>query len=93
MRTVSENQFHVLMAVLLIVALFVEDQAPRLLPAWNVPRIGLISFALGLCWLALFAAHRFRNLQQRIDVLEERLDRTTLRTDVLEDDARRRRKV
>lgn len=92
MRALSESQFHALMALLAVVSLLLEDQAPRYLPTWSMPRIGLITFALGLCWLALFAAHRFRTLQQRIEVLQDRLERTAQRTDLLEDDARRRRK-
>lgn len=91
MRTLAEPQFHLLMASLVLAALFLEQQGPRWLPGWSVPQIGLLTFTLGMCWLALFAGHRIRNLHQRIAVLEDRLDRTMQRTDTLEDDARHRR--
>jgi vacuolar-type H+-ATPase subunit D/Vma8 len=42
-------------------------------------------------WIALFAAYRLRTLQQRIEVLEDRLERTSRRADALEDETRRRR--
>jgi hypothetical protein len=79
------------MAVLVIASLFLDEGAARVLPNWSNPKVGLVTFALGLVWLALFAAHRIRNLHARIDVLQDRLDRTASRTEALEDDARRRR--
>ena len=91
MRTLAEPQFHMLMAFLVLLSLFVDQNATKVLPAWNMPDVGLVTFLLGLCWVALFAAHRFRNLQERIAVLEDKLERTASRTDVLEDDARSRR--
>jgi hypothetical protein len=91
MRSLTEPQFHVLMAVLVVASLLLDDQAPKLLPGWSMPQIGLVTFVLGIVWVALFAAHRFRNLQSRIEVLEDRLERTQKRADMLEDDARARR--
>ena len=91
MRTLREQQFHLLMAFLVIASMFVDQNATKVLPFWNMTTIGLVTFALGLCWVALFAAHRIRNLHERILVLEERLERTSQRAEMLEDDARRRR--
>lgn len=91
MHALAEPRFHVLMAFLVIGSIFLDQQATRLLPSWHMPAIGLVTFALGLVWVALFAAHRIRNLQLRIEVLEDRLERTSTRTDALEDDARQRR--
>ncbi|HLQ37440.1 MAG TPA: hypothetical protein VK348_06550 [Planctomycetota bacterium] len=91
MRALSENQFHTIMAALVVGSLLLDRAAPKLLPTWSPPLVGVITFALGLVWVALFAAHRFRNLGERIRVLEDRLDRTSRKADLLEDDARRRR--
>jgi len=91
MRTLAEPQFHMLMALLLIGSLFLDQYVVKILPAWNMPSIGLVTFLLGMVWVALFAAHRFRNLHERIVVLEDRLDRNVTHTEALEDDARRRR--
>jgi len=89
-RTLAERPFHLLMATLVVASLFVDQQAEHW-PAWHMPHIGLVTFALGLVWIALFAAYRLRTLQQRIDVLEDRLERTSRRADALEDETRRRR--
>jgi len=55
--------------------------------------VGVVTFTLGLCWVALFAAHRIANLHRRLDVLQDQLERTVRRTDALEDDARARRSL
>ena len=91
MRSLAEGQFHAVMAVLVVASLFLDRGASQLIPTWSNPSIGLVTFALGLVWVALFGAHRLRNLQLQLRVLEDRLDRITARADSLEDEARRRR--
>ena len=91
MHTLHERQFHLLMASLVIASLRLEQEASRLLPLWQMPEIGLLTFTLGLCWLALFAGHRVKNLHLRITVLEERLEHTIRRTEAIEEDVRARR--
>jgi hypothetical protein len=91
MHTLHERQFHLLMASLVIASLLLEQEASRLLPLWQMPEIGLLTFTLGLCWLALFAGHRVKNLHLRITVLEERLEHTIRRTEAIEEDVRARR--
>jgi uncharacterized membrane protein len=91
MRSLSENQFHVLMALLLIGSLVLDDQAKRLLPTWSAPKVSVITLVLGLVWLALAGAHRLRALHDRIAVLQDRVDRLTHRADAIEDAERSRR--
>lgn len=91
MHTLHERQFHLLMASLVIASLLLEQEASRLLPLWQMPEIGLLTFTLGLCWLALFAGHRVKNLHLRITVLEERLEHTIRLTEAIEEDVRARR--
>lgn len=91
MRALQEPQFHLLMTVLVIASLLLDQEAGKLLPQWSMPKVGLVTFTLGLCWVALFAAHRIANLHKRIEVLRDQLERTVSRTDALEDDARQRR--
>lgn len=91
MRTLAEPQFHLLMTTLVIGSILLDQEASRFLPGWNMPRIGIVTFTLGLCWLALFAAHRIANLHAQITVLKEHVERLARRADVLEDDARSRR--
>lgn len=93
MRTFGENQFHLLMAGLAVGSLFLDQFAQKALPTWTMPKIGLVTFALGLCWVALFAGHRVRNLHERMRVLEDRLQRVDRRADALEDVERRRRQL
>jgi|KBSSwiStaDraftv2_1062776.scaffolds.fasta_scaffold428483_2 hypothetical protein len=91
MRALAEPQFHLLMTVLVVASLVLDQEASHWLPTWNMPKVGVVTFTLGLCWVALFAAHRIANLHRRLDVLQDLLDRTVRRTDALEDDARTRR--
>jgi uncharacterized membrane protein len=91
MRSLSENQFHVLMAALLFGSLVLDEQARRLLPTWGAPKVGVITLVLGLVWVALFGAHRLRALQDKIKVLQDRVDRLTHRADAMEDTERARR--
>lgn len=93
MRTLGENQFHLLMGTLAIGSLFLDDAARKALPTWTMPRVGLVTLALGLCWVALFAGYRMRNLSLRIKVLEDRLERVDRRADTLEDIERQRRRL
>lgn len=93
MRTLSENHFHLLMGALVVGSLFLDDAARRGLPTWTMPKIGLLTFALGLCWVALFAGYRMRNLHDRMKVLEDRLERVDRRADALEDVERQRRRL
>ncbi|MEQ1632846.1 MAG: hypothetical protein ABL997_10770 [Planctomycetota bacterium] len=81
------------MATLVIASLLLEQEAGRLVPAWKLPEVGLLTFTLGMCWLALFAGHRVKNLHLRIEILEDRLERTMERTDAIEGDARARRSL
>jgi hypothetical protein len=91
MRTLDERQFHLTMSVLVVGSLLLERQADHLVTGWRMPEVGLVTVTLGLCWVALFAAHRVRNLSLRIEVLADRLERTEKRALALEDDARARR--
>lgn len=93
MRTLAEPQFHMLMTALVVVSIALDQELPRLVPAWSMPKVGLATFTLGMCWLALFSAHRIANLHKRLEVLRDQLDRTARRTDALEDDARARRSL
>ncbi len=93
MRALPEPQFHLLMTALVLASLAVDQEMPKLLHDWNMPKVGLVTFTLGLCWIALFAAHRIANLHRRIEVLQDQLERTARRTDALEDDARARRSL
>lgn len=93
MRTLNERQFHLTMATLVVASLVLEHEASHLVVGWRMPEAGLVTFTLGMCWLALFAAHRVRNLHQRIEVLEDRLERTERLAQALEDEARARRSV
>lgn len=91
MRSLPEPRFHLLMATLVVGSVLLDDQLPKVLPSWRMPAVGLVTFTLGLCWLALFAAHRIANLHARIEVLADQVERLQRRSDALEDDARSRR--
>jgi hypothetical protein len=91
MRFANDTAFHLRMAALVIGSLFLEHLAATRLPNWSSPAIGIVTFVLGLAWVALFAFHHGRALQDRLRVLEDRLDRLTQRVDAGEDAQRARR--
>lgn len=93
MRTLQEPQFHKLMAGLVATSVLVETQAPRWMHGLALPDVGLLTFTLGMSWLALYAGHRFRSMSERIEALEQRLRRTVETTQALEDEARARRSL
>lgn len=93
MRFPNDTSFHLRMAALVIASLFLEQLAQRNLPNWTSPQIGVVSFALGLAWVALFAFHHGRALQDKVRVLEDRIDRLTHRVDADEDALRARRSL
>ncbi|MBM3973859.1 MAG: hypothetical protein FJ301_07140 [Planctomycetes bacterium] len=93
MRFPDDTSFHLRMAALLVIALFVEHVAAQKLPLWNSPRIGVVSFVLGLAWVALAAWHHGKGAQARIRALEAKVDRLQAHVDALTDDARARRSL
>jgi len=91
MRFPNDTAFHLRMAALVIGSLFLEHLARTRLSNWSSPQIGIVTFVLGLAWVALFAFHHGRAMQDRVRVLEDRIDRLTQRVDAGEDEQRARR--
>ena len=92
MTTLSERHFHVLMAVLVIGSTLLDRLLHDFVPTWQPPAVSLVTLALGLVWVGLFAGYRGRNLEDRIRVLEDRLERTQRKVEQLDaEDAERRR--
>ncbi len=50
-------------------------------------------FVLGLSWVALAAFHHARTMQDKMRVLEDKLERLAARAEALEDDRRARRSL
>ena len=93
MRFPNDTAFHMKMAALVIVSLFVEHNAPKWLPSWSAPQIGVITFVLGLAWVTLFAAHHAQATQARLRALEDKLERTNQLAEMLADETRQRRSL
>ncbi len=93
MRFPHDTSFHLRMATLLIGALFLEHLAATRLSSWSAPQIGVIAFVLGLAWVALTGFHHGKTLEERLRVVEDRLQRLQQRTEALEDDQRTRRSL
>lgn len=93
MRFPNDTAFHLRMAALVIASLFLEHLANTRLPNWTSPQIGIITFVLGLAWVALFAMHHGQAMQDRIRVLEDKLDRVHQLAEALADDRRERRSL
>ncbi len=93
MRFPNDTNFHLRMAALLVAALFLEHLAATHVPHWSSPRIGIVTFVLGLAWVALAAFWHAKATQDRIRVLEAKLEQLSATTDALVDDQRARRSL
>ena len=93
MRFPNDTAFHMKMAALVIVSLFVEHNASRWLPNWSAPQIGVITFVLGMAWVTLFAAHHAQATRARLRALEDKLERTNQLAEMLADETRQRRSL
>lgn len=91
MRFPNDTAFHMRMAALLIGAMFLEQLATRYLPHWTSPSIGILTFVLGLSWVALASFHHARFLDDKLRVLQDKFDRLAARADALDDERRARR--
>lgn len=93
MRFPNDTAFHLRMAALLIPSMFLEHLAATRVAHWSSPRIGVITFVLGLAWVAMAAFHHAKATQDRVRVLEAKLERLAALTEALADDQRARRSL
>ena len=93
MRFPNDMSVHMRMAALVIASLFLEHLANTRIPNWSSPEIGVITFVLGMTWVALFAMHHGVAVQDRIRVLEDKLERTNQLAEMLADETRQRRSL
>jgi len=90
MRTLQENQFHLVMGLLFVGSLFVDQAARSVLPTWRPPDVSVFTLVLAMVWLGMFTHHRSEKLAARLRVAEDRLKRAEQRLNAQEDDERRR---
>lgn len=93
MRFPNDVTFHLRMAALLIATMFLEQLARNKLPGFDPPQIGIVTFVIGLVWVALLVMHHARAHADRLRVLEDKLDRALSRLEAFEDDQRARRSL
>jgi hypothetical protein len=93
MRFPNDTTFHLRMAALVVASLFLEHLARTRLLHWSSPEIGVVTFVLGLAWVALAAFHHAKATQDRVRVLEAKLERLQALTDALADEHRSRRSL
>lgn len=93
MRFPNDTQLHLRMAALVIGSLFLEQLAKKHLEHWTSPEIGIVTFVLGLAWVALTAFHHARASEERLRVVEARLQKLQAETDALIDEQRARRSL
>lgn len=93
MRFANDTSFHLRMATLLVASLFLEHLASTRLQSWSSPQIGVVTFVLGLCWVALTAFHHARTQSDQVKVLQARVEELQQRTESLEEDLRARRSL
>ncbi len=93
MRFPNDKSFHLRMAALVIGSLCLEQLAKKHLANWSSPEIGVITFVLGLAWVALTTLHFAKAQHERLKVAEDQLQRLREHVDALEDDRRARRSL
>ncbi|MFM1874258.1 MAG: hypothetical protein RL398_3680 [Planctomycetota bacterium] len=93
MRFANDTNFHLRMAALLLGAMFLEYLAATRLHTWSAPQIGVVTFVLGLVWVAMTAFHHGRAQAEELRVLRDRVDRLSRQVEALEDDTRARRSL
>lgn len=93
MRSQNDLAFHLRMAALLVLSMFLEHLAATHLPNWSSPRIGVIPFVLGLLWVGLFAWQLGNAQQDRLRRAEHQLEQLAARTEALEAERRARRSL
>ncbi|MFT4840273.1 MAG: hypothetical protein ACI8UD_000632 [Planctomycetota bacterium] len=93
MRFPNDTPFHMRMAALLIASLFLEHMANTRLDNWSSPQIGIVTFVMGMAWIMLFTMNHGVSLQDRIRVLEDKLERTNQLAEMLADETRKKRSL
>ncbi|MBL8755130.1 MAG: hypothetical protein JNK15_17635 [Planctomycetes bacterium] len=93
MRFPNDTTFHLRMAAVVLAALFLEQLAAKNIAHWSAPSIGIVTFALGLVWVAITAWQHAKTTQEKVRVLEAKLERLQALTDALADETRARRSL
>lgn len=82
----SEARLHTLFGVLFVLSVFLSEQIEKVLPTWNDPKLGLLSFVVAILWLVLFFMSRGSTLGDEVKVLKDRVERMEQRVRSLEDE-------
>ena len=88
MKDQSDRRFHVVMGVILAISLMVDQQD---FEAWRAGQVSMISLALAMVWLGMFAFEGFRRRDAAISTMKARLDELEGRVDELMREAQQRR--
>lgn len=82
----TDTRLHLVFAVLFIGSFFLDEQMSKLLPTWSDPKVGLLSYVIGIFWMGSLILDRVRELQNKNRVLEDRIDRNKNKIRALEDE-------
>jgi hypothetical protein len=82
----NEARLHTLFGVLFVLSVFLSEQVEKVLPTWNDPKLGLLSFVVAILWLVLFFMSRGSTLNDDVKVLKDRVERMEHRVRSLEDE-------
>ena len=88
MKDPSDRRFHVVMGVILAISLMVDQQE---FEAWRAGHVSMISLALAMVWIGLFAFEGFRRRDAAISTMRHRVDEMEERVDELVREAQQRR--
>ena len=82
----NERRMHAVFGLLFVASVFASDQLDRHVPAWNDPKIGLLSFLIALVWLVSFFVARGNALVDENKILRDRVERLETKVRWLEDE-------
>ena len=92
MQTLDERKFHLLMGAVFLSAVILEEFLGSQATLWNPPRIGFVTFIVGMVWVGRYCGWRSELDAEQRRVLDDRLARQERRIDALEDELRAARR-
>ncbi len=84
--TKTDKRLQFVFALLFIGSFFLDDQVVKILPTWSDPKVGLLSYVIGIFWMGSLILDRMRDLENKHRVLEDRIDRHKNKIRALEDE-------
>ncbi len=81
----NEPLTHSVFAILFFASGFYGEQLSQVIPGWKDPKVGILCVVIGLLWLLRFCVERYKEMNDAIRVLKDRVQRSENHIKLLED--------